>query len=79
VHNKCNELESSLLTQTVKNRLQYRRPGFDPRVGKIPWRRGRLSTPVFCPGEFHGQRSLAGYSPWGYEGSGMTERLSLSL
>ena len=30
-----------------------------------PWRRERLTTPVFCPGEFHGQRSLAGYSPWG--------------
>ena len=34
-------------------------------VGKIPWRREQLPTPVFWPGEFHGQRSLAGYSPWG--------------
>ena len=34
-------------------------------VGKIPWRRERLPTPVFWPGEFHGQRSLVGYSPWG--------------
>ena len=31
-----------------------RRPGFDPRVGKISWRREQLSTPVFWPGEFHG-------------------------
>ena len=41
-----------------------RRPGFDPRVKKIPWRREWQPTPVFLTGEFHGQRSLAGYSPW---------------
>ena len=40
--------------------LQCRRPGFSPGVGKIPWRRERLPTPVFWPGEFHGL-----YSPWG--------------
>ena len=39
-------------------------PRFDPSVGKIPWRREWLPTPVFLPGEFHGQRGLAGYSPW---------------
>ena len=33
--------------------------------GKIPWRRERLPTPVFLPGEFHGQRGFADYSPWG--------------
>ena len=33
-------------------------------VGKIPWRREWLPTAVFLPGEFHGQRSLEGYSPW---------------
>ena len=44
--------------------LQYRRPEFDPWVGKIPWRRKWLPTPVFLPGEFHGQRSLMGYGPW---------------
>ena len=32
--------------------------------GKIPWRRTWLPTPVFLPGEFHRQRSLAGYNPW---------------
>ena len=42
----------------------YRRHGFDPWVGKIPWRRKRQHIPVFLPGKFHGQRSLAGYSPW---------------
>ena len=37
-----------------------KRRGFDPWVGKIPWRRERLPTPVFLPGEFHGQRNLEG-------------------
>ena len=41
------------------------RPGFDPWVGKIPWRRAWQPSPVFLPGESHGQRSLVGYSPWG--------------
>ena len=35
-------------------RLQCVRPGLDPCVGKIPWRRERLPSPVFWPGEFHG-------------------------
>ena len=39
--------------------------GFDPWVGKIPWRRAGSTTLVFLPGESHGQRSRAGYSPWG--------------
>ena len=49
------------------------RPGFDPWVGKIPRRRAWQPTPVFLPGESHGQRSLGGYSPWGHKDSGMTE------
>ena len=43
---------------------QYRRlkkHGFDPWVGKIPWRRAWQPTPVFLPAESHGQRSLVGY------------------
>ena len=40
--------------------------GFDPSVGKIPWRRAWQPTPEFFPGEFHGQRRLAGYSPQGW-------------
>ena len=43
---------------------QCRRPkrcGFDPWVGKIPWRMAWQSTPVFLPGKSHGQRSLVGY------------------
>ena len=46
----------------------------DPGVGKIPWRRAWQPTPVFLPGEFHGQRSLAGYSPRGLTESDMTEQ-----
>ena len=53
---------------------------FDPWVGKISWRgRGWLSTPVFLPGEFQGQKSLVGYSPWGCKELDMTEKLTLSL
>ena len=48
-------------------------------LGKIPWRREWLPTPVFLPGEFHGQRSLVGYSLWARKKSDMTERLTLSL
>ena len=53
------------------------RPGFDPRVRKIPWRREWQSTPVFLPGKSHGQRSVVGYSPWGCKESDMTEGLTL--
>ena len=41
-----------------------KRHGFSPWVGKIPWRRKGQPTPVFLPGEVHGQRSLASYNPW---------------
>ena len=47
--------------------LQWRRPWFNPWVRKICWRRKLLPSPVFWPGEFHVQRSLAGYSPWGHK------------
>ena len=61
------------VAQRVKNRLQCGRPGFDPLVGKIPWRRPWQLTPVFLPRESHRQRSLEGYSPWGLKESDMTE------
>ena len=51
--------------------MQCGRPGFDPWVGKIPWRRERLPIPAFWPGEFHGL-----YSSWGHKESDMTEVLS---
>ena len=60
---------STLMTQMVKNLPEMRRPGFDPWVGRIPWRREWLPTPLLLLGEFHGQRSLTGYSPWSYKKS----------
>ena len=42
---------------------RHKRRGFDPWVGKIPWRRAWQPTPVFLPGESHGQGSLSGCSP----------------
>ena len=55
--------------------LECRRPGFDPWFGKMPWRRKWQPTPVFLPGKSHGQRSLAGDSPWGLKESHTSERL----
>ena len=47
-------------------------------VGKIPWGREWLLTPVFLPREFHGQRNLEGYSPRDRKELNMTEQLTLS-
>ena len=47
--------------------------GSIPGLGRFPWRRPWQPTPVFLPGESYGQRSLAGYSPWGYKESDTTE------
>ena len=53
---------ASVVAQLVKNQpaMQERDLGSIPALGRIPWRRERLPTPVFWPGEFHGL-----YSPWG--------------
>ena len=48
--------------------------GLIPGLGRFPWRRERLPTPVFWPGEFHRL-----YSPWGHKESDMTERLPRPL
>ena len=50
---------------------RHKRHRFDPWVGEIPWRRAWQPTPVLLPGEFHGQKSLAGYGPKGYKESDM--------
>ena len=52
---------------------RHRRLGFNPWAGEIPWIRAWQPTPVFLPGESHGQRSLAGDSLWGHKESDMTE------
>ena len=55
-----------------KSTCQCRRYGFDTWVRKILWRREWQPTPVLLPAESHGQRSLAGYSPWGHKDSDTT-------
>jgi len=60
-------LWASLVAQAIKNLLQCRRPEFDPWVGKIVWRKEWLPSLVILPGEFQGQRSQVGYSPWGHK------------
>ena len=59
----------------LRTHLRWRRPGFDPWIGKILWRREWLSTSVFLPGKSRGQRSLVGYH--GVAESDMTEQLTL--
>ena len=58
----CHQSGLPLWLRWWRIRLQCTRRGFDPWVGKIPWIREQLSTPVFWPGEFYGQRSLVGHS-----------------
>ena len=56
--------------------LKCRRSKFNLSVRKILWRRKWQPTPVFLPGVLHGQRILAGYSPWSHKESDMTEWLT---
>ena len=63
---------ASLVPQMVKNPPAMWETWAQSLVGKIPWRRERLPTPIFWPGECHGV-----YSPWGYNESHTTEGLSL--
>ena len=58
-------LQTSLVAQWQRICLKCRRCRFDPRVGKIPWRRKLQPIPVFLPGKSHRQKSLAGYRQWG--------------
>ena len=60
---------ASLVAQLVKNPPAMQ----ETWVGKVPWRRQRLTIPVLWPGEFHGL-----YSPWGHKELDITERLSLT-
>ena len=54
---------------------RFKRLRINPWVRKIPWRRAWQPTPVFLPGESHGQRNLMGYSPWSHRESDMTEMM----
>ena len=64
------------MAQWLRIYLQYkrsRRHEFDPWVRKILWRRAWQLTPVFLPGESHGQKNLVGYSPQGHKELDTTE------
>ena len=63
----------------VKNLPAMQEIQVDPWVGKIFWRKEWLPTPVFLPGEFHGPRTVMGYSQWGHKESDTNEQLTLSL
>ena len=69
------DFKASLVAHTVKNLPAMQ----ETWVGKIPWRRTWQPTLVLLSGEPHGQRSLAGYSPWGHKESDMTERPTFLL
>ena len=83
----CHQLQIfvgvSQVVLVVKNLLanagDIMRHGFDPWGGKIPCRRAGQPTPIFLPGESHGQRSLAGYSPRGQKELNTTEVLQHSV
>ena len=68
-------LMASLVAQIVKN-LHARQ---ETQFWKSHWRREWLQSPVFLPGEFHGQRTLLSCSAWGYKELDRTEQLALSL
>ena len=70
---------ASLVTHTVKNLPAVQEIWVQSLGQEDPWRRKWQLTPVFLSGEFHGQRSLKGYSPQGHKESDTTEKLKLSL
>ena len=67
------------VTQTVKNLLAMQEIWVQSLGGEIPWSRKWQPTPVFLPGESHGQRSLVGYSPWDHKKPDTTEWLTLAF
>ena len=78
-HSSCSWKGLPMWLSGKESTCQCRTHGFDSWVGKIPWRREWQPTPIFLPRKSHGQRSLAGFSPWGRKESHKNERLTLSL
>ena len=70
---------ASLVAQTVKNLPATWETWVWSLGWEDPWRREWLPIPVFWPGEFHEQRSLAGYSPWGHKESDATETFTFTF
>ena len=67
---------ASLVAQTVKNLPAVQETWIQSWDWEDPLEKGMATHSVFLPGEFHGQRSLASYSPWDQKESNMTKRLS---
>ena len=70
---RLTSLVASLVTQKAKNLPAMQETRVHPWAGRSPWRRAWQPIPVCLPRESHGQRSLAGYSPWGHKESDTTE------
>ena len=70
---------ASLVAQWQRIHQQCRRCGCNPWVGKIPWRGTWQPTPVFLPGEPHGERRVVGHDPWGRTESDTTEATECTL
>ena len=60
----------------VKNLPAMQETWVQSQISKIPWKRLWQPTPLFLPGKFHGERSLAGYSPWDHKELDTTERVT---
>ena len=71
-------LEEKTMAQTVNNLPEMRETWVQSLGWEDPLEKEWLATPVLLPGKSHGQRSLAGYSPWGHKEPDTTERLTLS-
>ena len=56
---------------------ETKRHGFDPWIGKIPWRRKWKLTQVLLPGKFQGQKSLLDYMPWARKELDTTEHMCM--
>ena len=70
---KCIDFLSGSEENSTFNPLDAGNVGLIPGLGMIPWRIEWQSTPLFLPGESHGQKSLAGFSPWGHKESDTAE------
>ena len=75
MYNIYSVIRASLVTQMVKNLLAMQETWVRPLDLEDPLEQGMVPTPVFLTGEFQGQRSLVGCSPWDHKESDMTERL----
>ena len=69
---------AALVAQRIKRLPTMPKTRVQSLSGEDPWRRKWQPTPVLLPGESHGQRSLAGYNPWGLEELDMTESLHVT-